>query len=111
MVGVYAAPAASLAFTLATVTAVRTTAPAGGWQPSAVSLAASARSDREPSGLSSRVMIGASERPRRVAGNGALWGQERPPQPYPKLRSGWLSPEDYGDRRNTTRKLIASSLN
>jgi hypothetical protein len=22
-------------------------------------------------------------------------------------RSGWLSPEDYGDRRNATRKLIA----
>jgi hypothetical protein len=26
-------------------------------------------------------------------------------------RSGWLSPEDYGDRRNTTRELIAGSLN
>jgi hypothetical protein len=24
--------------------------------------------------------------------------------------SGWLSPEDYGDRRNTTRRLIAGSL-
>jgi hypothetical protein len=55
--------------------------------------------------------------------DGAVWGmvgggvdrrramEGGPPQPYPTRRSGWLSPEDYGDRRNTTRKLIAGSLN
>jgi hypothetical protein len=31
--------------------------------------------------------------------------------PTQTRRSGWLSPEDYGDRLNTTRKLIAGSLN
>jgi hypothetical protein len=52
--------AASLALTRATVAADHTAAPAGVGKPSAVSFAASARSDSEPSG-SSRAMIGASD--------------------------------------------------
>jgi hypothetical protein len=59
-VGFHAALAASLAFTRATVTADQTAAPAGVGKLSAVSFAASARSDSEPSG-SSRAMIGASD--------------------------------------------------
>jgi hypothetical protein len=55
-----AAPSPGLAFTRATVAAVHTVAPAGVGKPSAVSFAASARSDREPS-ASSLAMIGASD--------------------------------------------------
>jgi hypothetical protein len=62
-----AAYAASFALTRATVAAVHTAAPAGVGKPSAVSLAASVRSDSEPSG-SSREMIGASDAAWPLAG-------------------------------------------
>jgi hypothetical protein len=51
--------AASFALTRATVMAVHIAEPAGVGKPSAVSLAASARSDSEPSG-SRRIMIGSN---------------------------------------------------
>jgi hypothetical protein len=59
---------------------------------------------KERSG-SSRALMVASESPHRLYA--ASTGRHSPTR---TRRSGWLSPEDYGDRRNTTRELIAGSL-
>jgi hypothetical protein len=54
----------------------------------------------------------------RVANHGSGKGKGVAKRPrewaamsYPTARSGWLSPEDYGDHHNSTPQLITGSLN